>query len=84
MDFNITKKVDWAIPIYQEINIVGATCYDNSDWETAVKITAEDPEQFRGLITHKYKIDDFKSAFNCMLNKSRSKAIKIVFDYTLA
>ncbi len=83
MGFNITKKVDWAIPVYKEINIVGAMCYDNSDWETAVKITAEDPEQFRGLITHKYKIDDFKSAFTCMLNKSKSEAIKIVFDYTL-
>jgi len=83
MGFNVTKKVDWSIPIYKEINIVGAMCYDNSDWKKAVEITAQDPDQFKGLITHKFKIDEFKSAFDCMLNKRRSKAIKIVFDYTL-
>jgi threonine dehydrogenase-like Zn-dependent dehydrogenase len=34
------------------------------------------------LITHKFPLDEYETAFNILANKSESHAIKVVFDFT--
>lgn len=34
------------------------------------------------LLTHKFLLEDYKNAFNTLVTKRDSQAIKVVFDFT--
>ena len=89
MDFSVTKKTDWALAIYKELNIFGSMMHgmeeDNGNsidtFELAIDIMKEDQKLFEGLVTHKYQIDEYKTAFDVASNKGKNGAIKVAFDF---
>lgn len=84
-----TKKVDWAIQLFKEVIVVGASLYgierykDTSmhAFELVLKLLDEKPDLFSGLVTHTFSIDDYKRAFACTLNKRKTRAIKTAFSF---
>ena len=43
----------------------------------------ENPSLFEGLVTHRYEIDQYKTAFTVASNKGKNEAIKVVFQFDL-
>jgi len=86
-----TKKVDWSIQTYKEIEISGAFMYGIENingkrahaFEFALDFLKHDPERFRGLVTHFFRIDDYKTAIETVRNKARSGVIKAAFDFRI-
>jgi len=88
MGFGTTKRTDWALQVYKQLTIRGSMMHGIETlegerfgtMERALKIMEEDQEKFRNLVTHRFKIEDFKSAFRCGERKAKENAIKVVFD----
>ncbi len=89
LGYAITKKVDWAIQIHKEVEIVGSFLQSMETWggETkhafvwALQFMQEKLSQFEDLVTHRFAIQDYKEAFKLAEHKSREKAVKIAFQY---
>jgi 2-desacetyl-2-hydroxyethyl bacteriochlorophyllide A dehydrogenase len=79
---------------YQEIELIGTLAHGMETWPigtheqcSTFSIAAEmieneliHPEK---LITHRFALTNYRSAFSTITAKSRSRAIKVVFDYAL-
>ena len=84
-----TKKVDWSVPIYKELDIVGTIMHGVQTFEgerldsfqLALKFFEREPEAYKGLVTHIFPIEQYKKAFECVENKGKHKAIKVAFKY---
>ncbi|MFW9796796.1 MAG: zinc-binding dehydrogenase [Candidatus Thorarchaeota archaeon] len=89
MSFGVTKKTDWILTIYKQVNVLGSMMHglehrDGKEVDTleiALEILGETPSLFEGLVTHKYKIDEYKTAFSVAANKGKNRAIKVAFDF---
>ena len=84
-----TKTVDWSIQTYKEIEIAGSFMYGietiqgskRHAFEIAIDVMHHNHALFEGLVTHTFRIDDYKDALNTVRRKSRSRAVKVAFDY---
>ncbi|MFX1578249.1 MAG: zinc-binding dehydrogenase [Promethearchaeota archaeon] len=89
MDFGVTKKTDWALMMYKQVNVLGTMMHglevhDGKSVDTlelAFEMIKENPDLFDGLVTHKYRIKDYKTAFNVAANKGKNSAIKVAFQF---
>lgn len=89
MDFGVTKKTDWILTVYKQVNVIGSMMHglevhegESVDTlEIAFEIIREHPELFDGLVTHKYSIEEYKTAFSVAGNKGKNSAIKVAFDF---
>jgi threonine dehydrogenase-like Zn-dependent dehydrogenase len=87
--YSVTKKVDWSIQVLKEIDISGSVIYGMERYkgktlhcfELALLMMKKNPELFDGLLTHKYKIDDYRTALNLARNKGKNRVIKAAFDF---
>ncbi|MFW9814855.1 MAG: zinc-binding dehydrogenase [Candidatus Thorarchaeota archaeon] len=89
MDFGKTKKTDWILIVYKQVNILGTMMHGLEDHdgklidtlELAFDMIKTDPSLLEGLVTHKYTIDKYKTAFDVAANKGKHSAIKVAFDF---
>jgi threonine dehydrogenase-like Zn-dependent dehydrogenase len=89
LGFNITKKVDWSLAIWKEIEVVG-TVFSGKEpyisekidaFDLALKLMAQDPDAFSGLLTHTFSIQNYKQAFQCTKSKQANNTIKVGLDF---
>jgi L-iditol 2-dehydrogenase len=84
-----TKKIDWSIQTWKEIEIIGSFMYGMEPYrnktihcfELALHLLQHNPGLFEGIVTHTFPVDDYKKAFNTARAKKKSHAIKAAFDY---
>ena len=89
MDFNVTKKTDWILTVYKQVNVIGSMMHgreihDSKSVDTlelALELIKERPDLFENLVTHKYSLQDYKTAFSVAGSKGRNSAIKVAFDF---
>ncbi len=89
MGYSITKKTEWALQIYKEITILGSMNSGLEEFngekidafELAARFLERQPSRYEGLVTHQFKIEDYKKAFTLAMNKSKDRAIKIAFSF---
>lgn len=89
LDFAVTKKVDWALTAYKEIEVIGSMIYGLDDFhgrkmhsfEIALEILGKNPNLFRNIITHKFPIEEYKSAYKVAMHKGKYQAIKVAFEF---
>jgi threonine dehydrogenase-like Zn-dependent dehydrogenase len=89
MDFGVTKKVDWILVVYKQVDVLGSMMHGLEEhngeyvdtFEIAFELMKENPTALEGLVTHKYKIDEYKTAFSVASNKGKNSAIKVAFDF---
>ena len=91
MGFGVTKKTDWALTMFKEVEILGSMMHGIEDhngvqtdtFNLAFDLMMENPSLFEGLVTHRYDIDQYKTAFSVASNKGKNEAIKVVFQLDL-
>jgi 2-desacetyl-2-hydroxyethyl bacteriochlorophyllide A dehydrogenase len=89
-----TMRLDLTPIWYQEIDLIGTLAHGMENWPigtydqcSTFSIAAEmmeneliHPEK---LITHRFPLTSYRAAFSTATAKSRSRAIKVLFDYAL-
>ena len=89
MDFGVTKKTDWALAVYKQVDVLGSMMHgleehngDSVDtFEIAFEMMKEEPTLLEGLVTHRYRIDEYKTAFSVASHKGKNSAIKVAFEF---
>ncbi|MFW9805393.1 MAG: zinc-binding dehydrogenase [Candidatus Thorarchaeota archaeon] len=89
MDFGVTKKTDWILTVYKEVNVLGTMMHGVEDHDgvlidtlkLAFDMIKEDSSVLEGLVTHKFRIDEYKNAFTVAANKGKNNAIKVAFEF---
>ncbi len=89
MAFKGMSKVEWALQIYKELDVLGSMMHGREvhegreidTFELAVEFLNEYGGLFKGLVTHKFEIQAYKDAFKVASNKGKYDAIKVAFDY---
>ena len=87
-------RIDLTPVWYQEVSLIGSTGHGTETWPIGSQqrrdtfaIAAELIEQGgihpEKLITHRFALTNFREALSTAAGKSRSRAIKVVFDYAL-
>jgi 2-desacetyl-2-hydroxyethyl bacteriochlorophyllide A dehydrogenase len=89
-----TMQLDLTPIWYQEIDLIGTLAHGAENWpigsrekRSTFSIAAEmiENEQLHPekLITHRFALTDYRIALSTATAKSRSRAIKVVFDFAL-
>ena len=89
MDFGVTKKTDWALAVYKQANVLGSMMHGFEEhngesvdtFEIAFEMMEEAPDLLQGLVTHRYRIDEYKTAFSVASHKGKNSAIKVAFEF---
>jgi threonine dehydrogenase-like Zn-dependent dehydrogenase len=87
--YTVTKKIDWSIQTFKEIEIIGTLGYGMEPYrgktvhcyDLALRFLQKNPDMFKGIVTHTFPIDEYRSAFSCARNKKKTHAIKTAFKY---
>ena len=83
-------KVDLSPVWYQEVDLIGSVYHGRDTWfgeqrhtyDWVIQLLREGKLRADGLITHRFKFDDYHKAIDVATSKARSGSIKVVFDYT--
>ncbi|MHA1902495.1 MAG: zinc-dependent alcohol dehydrogenase [Candidatus Thorarchaeota archaeon] len=89
MAFGTTKKTDWALGVYKELEIVGSMMHGIEEhegelrdtMEMALEFMAANPSLLEDLVTHRFAIEEYKTAFRFSSEKGRNQVIKVVFEF---
>jgi 2-desacetyl-2-hydroxyethyl bacteriochlorophyllide A dehydrogenase len=79
---------------YQEINLIGTLSHGTETWpigtsekrstfSVAAEMIENEQLQPEKLITHRFALTNYRTALSTATAKSRSRAIKVVFDFAL-
>ncbi|MHA2425173.1 MAG: zinc-dependent alcohol dehydrogenase [Candidatus Thorarchaeota archaeon] len=82
------KNVDWSLQIYKELNVIGSMMHGLEDFKgekldtfvLATKFLNENQEIYKKLVTHRYTLTEYKTAFKVAEHKGRYDAIKVAFE----
>jgi threonine dehydrogenase-like Zn-dependent dehydrogenase len=89
LGYTKTRKIDWSIQVYKEIEIIGAFTYGMEPYdgkrvhafELALLLMKRNGELFENLLTHRFPIDNYEAALSCAKHKGANQATKIAFDF---
>ncbi len=91
MDFSVTKKVDWQLGMHKEVTIINR-CNQGVEefkgrkvptFQLALNFFAENPNRFKGVVTHKFAINEYQQAFHTQTHKGKGCPVKIAFDFSI-
>ncbi|MDF1538128.1 MAG: medium chain dehydrogenase/reductase family protein [Candidatus Thorarchaeota archaeon] len=89
MALGAMKKVDWMLQVYKELDVLGSMMHGLEEFQgesldtfiLATRFLNENQSLYENLVTHKFRVDEYKKAFDVASNKGKYAAIKIAFDY---
>jgi L-iditol 2-dehydrogenase len=89
MGFGVTKETDWALAMYKEVDILTSMMHGIEDYEgksldtfeVVFELMRNDPSSFSGLVTHRFNIESYKTAFSVASSKGTNGAIKVAFRF---
>jgi threonine dehydrogenase-like Zn-dependent dehydrogenase len=81
--------IDWTPVWLNELTIRGAFTYAMEEWQgeristmaLALRLMAEKKVDLAPLVTHRFRLDDYKHALATVTSKGNSGVIKAVFDF---
>ncbi|HLF28554.1 MAG TPA: zinc-binding dehydrogenase [Anaerolineae bacterium] len=82
-------KVDLNPIWYQEVDLIGSKGHGADTWRGerrhtyawVIQLLKEGRLQGDGLITHRFRFEDYRQAVAASVNKAHTRSIKVVFDY---
>ena len=83
------SKVDLNQIWYQEVDLIGSKGHGTDEWQGrrrhtydwVIQLIGEGKLKGDGMITHRFRFDEYQRAVATSLNKAQTRSIKVVFDY---
>lgn len=78
-------KVSWTSLWFKELKVIGAYAYGFEDWqgnrmrtfEIATELLKENPTIFKGFVTHRFPLAQWRQAFQTAIQAGKHQAIKV-------
>jgi len=88
----VPRGIDWAPIWMNEVRVHGSFCYAVEDFAgeritttaLAVRLMAEGKVDLAPLLTHRFRLDNYRTALETVTSKGRSGVIKAVFAFNSA
>ncbi|MGD8902644.1 MAG: zinc-binding dehydrogenase, partial [Anaerolineae bacterium] len=85
----VPKGVDWTPVWFHELTIKGAYAVAMEDhqghrmrtYEVGLELMAQNKLDLSPLLTHRFKLSEYKQAFRTLADRGRSRALKAVFAF---
>jgi threonine dehydrogenase-like Zn-dependent dehydrogenase len=85
---SVLKNIDWALIWFKELSISGSNSYSTEEYlgkrektfQIAIDLILKKKVSLRPLLTHVFKISDYKKALETSMFKNKYKSIKVAFD----
>ena len=86
----LAKGVDWSSIFVKELQVHVAFGYHHAEqfqgrrwatFELAIDLMAKGKIDLGWMVTHRFKLSEYKRAFRMFKNKSRHQMIKAVFEF---
>lgn len=86
----IAKGVDWSAIFIQELEVKAAYIYHHAEqfggkqWKTfdlAIDLMASGKVDLGWMVSHKFRLEEYRQAFELTLRRGGNKALKIAFDF---
>lgn len=82
------NKVDLSSLWFRQLTMTGTMCYGHGmlggervrTYQLAVDLLARGDYPTKGLVTHSFALEEWKTAFSALFDKSRHASVKVVFD----
>lgn len=82
-------KFDYTPLVFQEVELVGCFCHgmemyrgeNISSFSLVIQLLLEKKLDFRGLVTHRYRLEEYRQALTAVSKKADSRIIKAVFQF---
>lgn len=87
---SIPSGIDWTPIWLKELKVVGTYSYAVEDYkgekmhtfQLALGFMARKEVELRPLVTHKFRVDEYRKALEWVAGKGRKGLVKAVFDFT--
>ncbi|WP_100404856.1 zinc-dependent alcohol dehydrogenase [Bacillus solitudinis] len=84
-------KIDWTTVWLNELSIKGCFAYSSNEFEgsrrstldIAIELMKRGKVDLSSMITHRYPLHEYKTAFSTITNKSSKRVIKVVFEHDI-
>lgn len=84
-----TSKVDWSFSWFKELTLYGTQTSSTElykgeripTFQLALNWLVEGRIELKGLMTHKLRLEEYKTAIKLMQSKGRNKLVKLAFYY---
>jgi threonine dehydrogenase-like Zn-dependent dehydrogenase len=85
----IVEQIDWTTVWLRELTVKGSFAYSTEEFEgkrvrtfdLAIQLMRNGKVNLSSLITHRFRLDQYKEALSTAINKGRSATIKVVFEH---
>jgi len=85
----VTKRVDWTFVWLKELTVAGTLCSSTEDYagerkrcyEVILNWMAEGRLDLTPLLTHRFRLEDYKRALAMSFRKSQHRMVKAVFEF---
>ncbi len=89
LGYSVTKRVDWSLKVWKETCVTGSLGYglerlegeELHAFDLALRFMSEEPDFFRGLLSHTFPVEKYKAAFDCAGHKGKYRATKVGFAF---
>jgi threonine dehydrogenase-like Zn-dependent dehydrogenase len=83
------EQIDWSVLLYKEITILPSMSYGYElyngqkfiTFQIALDLLASNKVDIKNILTHKFKIEDYKEALTVASNKSENNSVKTAFNF---
>lgn len=83
------EQIDWTVLLAKEAMVLPSMGYGNEifkgenkrTFQLALDLVSSGKVDIKEILTHKFKIEDYKEALTVALNKSENNSIKTVFSF---
>jgi len=85
----VPKGVDWTPIWFHELTVAGSFCVATEEfegrklrtYELGLELMARGRLDLSPLLTHEYRLDEYRQAFGTLANRSAHQALKAVFTF---
>jgi threonine dehydrogenase-like Zn-dependent dehydrogenase len=87
----IARGIDWSALFAQELVVNGAFTYHRAEkfggavqpsFTIALNLFSQEDLDLSWFISHRFKLADYRKAFNIIGNRKQNEAVKVVFDFS--
>lgn len=76
----ILDRIDWTHVWLNELEVKGSFAYSREEFQTAVRLMESGKVDLSSMVTHRFPLDQYKTAFSMIVNKGRTACMKAVFE----
>lgn len=84
------KKVDWTPVWFKELNVTGSMYYNTerrkdgkkeTAYQIALDLLRNKKLDVKHMVTHRFKIEEYRKAISTAVNKKENNSLKVVFKF---